>query len=193
MVHWDLMETVLEGTSRSFHLWVTKHISRFCSVNRCRYLMKEITSHMWPICKLEGSIETRRHQLVCKDSTRKLLWEYSTKELEEWLIKFDTMPELINLITRYILGRGEVSATSLLQHNSLNSIVEIMNPIGWFNFMEGKIPISLYHHQESFYKSTASFFTIKTWGAQLVYRLLGIFRSQCLYRNEVGNKKNKTD
>ena len=67
-----------------------------------------------------------------------------------------------------------------------------MDAIGWFNFMEGEIPTSLCQQQESFHKSTASFFTIKTWGAQLVYRLLGIIRSQWLYRNEIVNKRDKT-
>ena len=118
-IHWESMKMTLEGVSHSFHLWVTKHISGFCSVHRRRNPVIEVTSPMCPICKLEDSIETTRHPLICNDETRSLLWKDSNKELEEWLLKYDTMPDLIDLITGYVLGRGGKSITSLLLHNFL--------------------------------------------------------------------------
>ena len=76
-------------------------------------------------------------------------------------------------------------------HTSLKYTAKNLDAFGWFNFVKGKIHTSLYQQQESFYKSTASFFAIKIWGVQLVYRLLGIIRSQWLYCNEVVNKRDK--
>ena len=69
--------------------------------------------------------------------------------LEAWLIKCDNMPESIDFIIGYVIGRIEL-LVSLLVHKSLTNIAAIINAIKLFNLMKRKIHISFYHYQEGY-------------------------------------------
>ena len=66
-----------------------------------------------------------------------------------------------------------------------------MDGVGWFNSMEGKIPIEIIRLLEQHYEESKSSKTIKSPGPQLVSKLLGIVRARWLYRYEVVNKRYK--
>lgn len=70
-------------------------------------------------------------------------------------------------------------------------LTQTLDDVGWCNFMEGKIPREIIRLQEEHYRQSQYSKTVKSWGPQLVLKLLGIVRAQWLYRCEVVNKRDK--
>ena len=79
----------------------------------------------------------------------------------------------------------------ILSDNEFYNLTQTMDRVGWYNFMEGKIPKEIIRLQEDYYRKSQFLKTVTFWGPQLVLKLLGIVRSQWLYRCEVVNKRDK--
>jgi len=132
LIHWEPIENAMENVSHSFQLWATKHISGFSSVNRRRFICKEIASPNCPICKQPGMVEMTRNQLVCTHETRTKLWRDSTLKLQIWLVKYDTHPEITELIVEYVQGWVSIKAVVLSPRIGWNDLTIFIDAIDWF-------------------------------------------------------------
>ena len=189
LIHWESCEKAMEDANHTFYIWAVKQISGHCGVYKRRHTFKEISSPNCPICN--STEETARHQMVCKDSNRIEIWNNSVKKFKVWLIQQETREEITYLLSSYIAGRGDKTACCISSEKEFSNLTQTMDKVGWYNFMEGKIPKEIIRLQEDYYRKSQSLKTVKFWGPQLVLQLLGIVRTQWLYRCEVINKRDK--
>ena len=152
-------------------------------------MFKEVQSPLCPMCNMW--IETAHHQLVCQHPDRTEVWKESISQLHKSLIQYDTNKTLIHLIIQYVQGRGGNTLSTILAHTKVSRLTKIMDTIGWFNILEGKIPKELMRMQAIHYTSSTSLFTIKSRGIQLVTSLLETLRAQWKLQREEVHKRDK--
>ena len=81
--------------------------------------------------------------MICQDNARTELWNDSAAKLKQWLGQNDTREELAYLITSYVCGSSGISARSIMSELEFLTLTQTMDDVGWFNFMEGRIPIEM--------------------------------------------------
>ena len=187
-IDWDAIKHKMHNTKQQHRIWITKHLSGFCATNKMLQKRNPHQDPKCPCCKI--TIEDTRHQLHCLDPERKELWDDSVDELRKWLTEVDTEPNLNYSITTYIRDKGHTNFSDTIdQQGELQNIANIIDIIGWDNFIEGKIPIELRVKQHEYYTEIESRKTGMTWASDLISKLLLLIHTQWIYRNDIVHKR----
>jgi len=192
LVDWNAMQHKMKTTPTHHRIWISKHLSGFCSINKRRNMWDKTHPTMCPCCKDPGIVEDTRHLMHCTDPIREELWADSVTELKQWLTESQTNPQLISAIISYVSNRGETSFTTIASSSpTLRTLANDQDVIGWDNFMEGRIAITLGVFQEAYYKSNESRSSSLKWSSDLISHLIIMIRTQWLHRNSVVHKRRK--
>ena len=94
-----------------------------------------------------------------------------------------TDPELVPLITDYLLGRGKVKFARLPDLPSyFKGLALTQDAIGWRNFTEGKLSKTFRRVQENYLTSADTNLTVDSWMKGFVGKLLEMTHSQWIFR-----------
>jgi hypothetical protein len=152
---------------------VTKHVSHFCGTNRQLSRMDPSISNNCPSC---GCInEDTSHVVRCQSPGRTSFYHDSVSELVEWLKEADTDPQLVHMIDEFLTGRGEIKVAPLFSQElpTYGFVANLMDELGFDNFVEGRILTALADFQFAYYQGIPTRWTVERWAKGLIQRLLG--------------------
>ena len=185
MVDWRSLHDALSKRPEMFRVWLAKQCM---GVNATRRNMARITKEdddICPNCKLVR--ERSDHLNQCTDNGRTTLYDESVNKLEAWLTRGErTEPELSFWIVRILRLRGSYQEVPWdHMSDAVKVVVQEILCIGWTEFLQGKIPLSMTTLQGEFCTARESTcgMTGQSWARSFIYQLLQISHSQWLYRN----------
>ena len=104
VVDWDAIELSLKGKPKMYNLWYGKQGSGWCGTNKKLKEWGQTDDSRCPNCR--GFNEDAAHLMVCPCENRTRLFKEQVGHLEDWMHTHHTDPELVPLITDYLLGGG---------------------------------------------------------------------------------------
>ena len=159
-----------------------KHVLHFCGSNLQLSRFEYGHSNTCPSCG--DPIESSKHINRCRDVGRTDMFEHSVRDLFAWMSQHHMDPELIVIIKKYLLGRGEVTMTDCLTLPSkFTLLAEFQDKLGWDNFLEGRITSLMVEEQRLHITQCGTVFTADSWATNMIERLLGITHRQWIYQN----------
>ena len=120
--------------------------------------------------------------MVCPCENMKLFRE-QVRSFEEWMHTHHTDPELVPLVTDYLLGRGSTKFIHLSDlPRYFRGLALSQDKIGWRNFTEGKVTKVFRRVQESYLASADTNLSADSWMKGFVGKLLAMTHSQWIFR-----------
>ena len=190
LIDWLAIGNMMRESTGSFKIWISKHMSGFCATGRRMKIIGSWPNSLCPCCKT--CEETTEHILKCPAKKMREIHAANLEEIKRWLLNNDTKAELYTAITNYIKGRGYESFIIVDNREPLrDKVIADVNRLGWTNFMEGKIPITLGDYQEIHLQDRDSRISRDKWMSNLIQVLTrGILRVW-LERNDILHAREK--
>jgi hypothetical protein len=186
LVYWDGMGKVMDKFPKTFQDWVTRHISDF---NGCNCYLARFTStdNVCNSCGKEN--EDTSHMTRCRHPIRTQLYNEDVSHLTSWLLFNHTPQDLADLITDYLLSRGQLLMTSFLDRSSpYYSLAETQDRLGFDNLIVGRIPKLLVQLMTPIISNLQRQGTTPTlWARKFSRELLLFTHKQWTYRNSIKN------
>merc|ERR1712155_365635 len=102
-----------------------------------------------PNCKRLGEMAERINR--CPDPGRTRHFLVSVDRVKQWLITHNTHPQLVEIIPRYLLGRGRVKMADVCcMSTNMWKAAAAQDRVGWRHFTEVKFVQHLLLAQEGF-------------------------------------------
>ena len=181
VVDWDAIELSLKSKPKMYNLWYGKQCSGWCGTNKKLKQWGQTTDSRCPNC--HGFNEDAAHLMVCPCENRTKLFREQVRSFEEWMHTHHTDPELVPLVTDYLLGRG---STKFIRLSDLpryfRGLALSQDKIGWRNFTEGKVTKVFRRVQESYLASADTNLSADSWMKGFVGKLLAMTHSQWIFR-----------
>ena len=179
---WPLRKTLMK-TPRLFQLWASKHVNGIAGT--MSFLShQDGRSKLCPSC--ETAKETCKHIARCPETGRTAAFGQSTNELEEWLGRNNTHPDMQALIMEYVRGRGQVTCLactiSLELPPFMHELARSQDIIGWDLFMMGSLSTRMATVQSAHLLQHHNTRPASKWISGLITQLLQITHSQWIYR-----------
>jgi hypothetical protein len=188
-VDWDALNITLAKKNMMYTLWLAKQASSFCGTRlQVSRMSQGGSDDRCPncLCPEERAI----HLNMCPSTHRTQQFLLSVKELEEWLSKDHTHPELAFWIPLYLKARGRELFINLVHYrrnlvmsSQMKAVANGQDKIGWHHFLEGKITGHIKSMQHLYLKSRPSRINANDWVKQFISRLLKISHTQWIFRN----------
>jgi hypothetical protein len=107
--------------------------------------------------------------------------------LELWLDKADTYPDLTESIMEYVRRRGTITMEEAINEAPprFRQMALSQDKIGWRRFLEGMISTEITTIQRQYMTVNGSRISLDKWCTGLITRLLEITHGQWLYRNYI--------
>jgi hypothetical protein len=188
-VDWDALNLTLAKKHIMFSLWLSKQASSFCGTRLQVSRMTEgAADDRCPNCLAPE--ERAIHLNICPSTHRTQQFLLSVKELEDWLCKETTHPEIAFWVPLYLKSRGRDLFQNLPNYRrnlSMSSQMKIIavgqDKIGWTHFLEGKITGHFRGMQSLYLRTRPSRINADDWVKQFIYRLTKISHTQWIFRN----------
>ena len=181
LVDWETLDATLAGKSQMYKLWLAKQSSGCCGTQAMVSRWDPSRTNRCPDC---GHEEHSEHLLRCPDHNRTRLLREQTRELQSWMHAAGGHRDLCYWIPKFILLRNTRRLASLPHlPRSMRSIARDIDEIGWINFVEGKVPSSLFALQRTCTPSARRHLSAASWAKGFLSRLLHLAHSQWIYRN----------
>jgi len=116
-ISWLDLRSLLSKRPKMYQLWFSKQCSGFCGTGQMITRWDKEASSNCPNC---GCFETADHLNRCNDRIRRELLRESILDLQTWLVKHCSHPELCIWIPRYLFGQGQ----------GLRLFVDLVHPDG---------------------------------------------------------------
>jgi hypothetical protein len=183
-------------------LWLAKQSIGVCATRKNLARIQDILDNRCPNC---GSPrEENKHLNRCPDEGRQRKFQEDVKDLQKWLSQNNqTDPELAFWIPYYLLLWGqtpmaELSNMTCYLHSPSTMMTATMReatvsqgPIGWTEFLHGKVSLKIAQMQESYGRLANCRQLHKQWMKRLVEHLILISHLQWLFRNFTLHHKTK--
>jgi hypothetical protein len=180
-VYWDGLERVLDSSPEMFSVWATKQVSGFNGNNHLQRHIDGTTLDECPNCGCRPERST--HMIFCRDPARSEVFSSSVDKLVDWLVSQRTDPELITLLSSYLLHRGDSSMLSLCTpHSRYCSLAYLVDDLGFRNILEGRIPKMFYDVRSADIQRRGLRKHAGHWCNGLILRLLQITHRQWTFR-----------
>ena len=191
---WEALDDAIRPLSISRRLWLTKHLSGWCSVGRMAKRWRLRATEECPRCL---SVETARHVNSCKDPRAIDHMEKSVATLTVQLGRLYTSPVVIKERGRRLTEwkRGIPFSQVSSKHPFLQDALREQDLMGWDAFLDGSISQSWRYAQEYYLEFTKSPKTSKRWVSSLIQKVFEVAWDQWEHRNgilhDVDNKFDK--
>jgi len=188
-VDWDALNLTLSKKNKMFTLWLAKQASSFCGTRLQVSRMTEGgADDRCPNCLAPE--ERAQHLNVCPSVHRTKQFLESVKELEDWLCKDNTHPEIAFWVPLYLKARGRERFENLVHYrrnlimsSQMKMVAVGQDRIGWHHFLEGKITGHFRGMQQLYLKSRPSRINADDWVKQFIYKLVKITHAQWIFWN----------
>ena len=191
---WEALEDAIRPLSISRRLWLTKHLSGWCSVGRMAKRWNLRASDECPRCHAK---ENARHVWNYKDPRSIEQMEKSVVTLKLQLGRSYTSPVVINVIGRRLMEwkRGVPFSQVNTTHPFVTEALREQDLMGWDAFLEGSISKAWRQAQEYYLAFSKSPRTSKRWTSALIQKVFEVAWDQWEHRNgilhDVDNKFDK--
>ena len=185
MIHsidWEASESASKRLGLNRSLWIPKWLAGFAPVGKVlqRYKFQEHTE-----CPRCTEFEDTNHIVTCKAPRATIQWEASISNLEQWLNKAYTMPDIRKAIVsrlRSWRAGNELQATS---HTwpGVNDLIQDQDKIGWRTFLEGGILQKWAAKQQEYYTWLQRRNTGRRWTTTLIKKMWEISWNMWEQRN----------
>jgi hypothetical protein len=193
-IYWDGMDHLMNKKfPRMFCNFLTKHVSR---CNGSNYFMSKWDKTIKNRCPACGNThgrdsrgrmgETTEHIVKCKDQGRTQMYHASVREVTDWMEEHHTDPVIIELVSAYLGGRGEIKMSSLIDAElpeRYRLLCKYQDYLGWQNMIEGRFLTYYLVLQREFLEGRDTYITAETWARGFMERLIRITHRQWLHRN----------
>ena len=94
-------------------------------------------------------------------------------------------PVIIELVSTYLAGRGEITMSSLIDDDlhKYRLLCKYQDYLGWQNMIEGRFLSYYLVLQREFLERRDTYLTAETWASGFMERLIRITHRQWLHRN----------
>jgi hypothetical protein len=177
-INWEAISSASSLWSREKQRWMVKHCVGVAGVNKVLHDWKKSPT---PNCLLCGDIETTNHVWKCTGKSAHDNWVLAIEELNKWLLKMDTSPDL----RKTIITNLQHWLTDSIPSTNRTPLELAQDMIGWNYLIEGLVPITWSIHQQIYYKSKNKLNNGFRWLSQLIQKLWKIAWDIWQHRNNV--------
>jgi hypothetical protein len=150
LIYWEGMEKAVSKFPDTFKFWISKHVSHFCGTNRFLSKIDPSVKNICPNCGQPD--ESTSHIIRCSDPGRIASLEAAIEDLSDWMDENDTDPILQHLIGEYLLGRGVLQMSDIIEaEQEYIDFATIHDDLGWDNFVEGRISKASFTFRRNIY------------------------------------------
>jgi len=114
------------------------------------------------------------------------MYHASVREVTDWMEEHHTDPVIIELVSAYLGGRGEITMSSLIDAElpeRYRLLCKHQDYLGWQNMIEGRFLTYYLVLQREFLEGRDTYLTAETWARGFMERLIRITHRQWLHRN----------
>ena len=174
-----------------YSLWLSKQASGWCGTRL--QISRNIpgSDDRCPNCQQPEERST--HLNVCPSIHRTQQFRESVEELEKWLQKEHTHPEIAFWIPKYLLARNRMKFSQLptiiprreyiVMSSQMKMVAAAQDNIGWVHFLEGKVTGHIRGMQQLYLRVVNCRMNGDDWIKQFITRLLKISHTQWIFRN----------
>ena len=105
-VDWDATQFKMNNNPQHHKIWITKHLSGFCGINKYLQQCDKIKAATCTSCKEPNTIEYTRNMIYFIDPAREELWSNAVNDLDKWLCKQQTEPNLLMATILHLSHKG---------------------------------------------------------------------------------------
>ena len=176
-IAWDNTEAALEGTSKMFKMWYAKQGSGFCEVGYWTSNWEGNENSRCPSCKkLNKRVD---HLNQCTNKARTAVFMDQINLIEEWMESTYTYPNLQTWLILYLKKRNKTRFQDLEGiPNSMRSIAEEKDRIGWEHFVEGRMTKGIRDMQTMYMCNSGSVYTEHHWMRDFIRKLMVLTHEQ---------------
>ena len=181
-IAWDVVGRAMLKYPQMFTLWVTKHVSGFSGTNRQLSRIDSSHTNQCPCCG--QSDESTLHITRCTNPGRQRVFQQSVDVMLDWMEQSHCDLNVVECLEEYLSHRGKRDMRKICRSLPyLAKWATEMDTLGWENFMEGRIGLTLLEMQQETLKNAGSRQHIKSWAVEYIQHILGITHKQWVYRN----------
>ncbi len=179
LVDWEMEYQKLQDVPKMSQLWACKQVMGITGTMEWdKAIVKKC-----PSCMQEQ--DTCKHVLFCCHAGQVETLQHTVDLMENWLMKADTEPDLLDCITEYAYSCGGRLMTEIC--NGLGEEYQEMardqDAIGWTRFMEGMICKRRREIQRMYHIHERTRISPEPWAQGLILKLLEATHGQWIYRN----------
>ena len=187
-IDWNLVGKAFKNLTTAKKRRVTKHAAGHL---RCGKMM-----HIWqfqdhaecPRCP--EPLEDPSHILKCPAPSAQLSWTTALTDLERWMTKQHTMPELQSAVLKCLHEWRHPSSnlrsrSSITSRYGLRAVVLEQDSIGWYNFLMGRPSARWSEVQQRYYEWLQRKNTGKAWTQALIKKVWAVSWDMWDHRNKV--------
>jgi hypothetical protein len=184
-VNWDLLEVAMKETTRSKRIFISKHACGMCGVGKFMKRWKQWQDASCPRC---GILEDSAHVWRCKGEGVEEIWDKALMDLEGWLSKMATDPDIKHAIISHLKSWRDGQPVSSPNPFLLEEILGCQARIGWCRFFEGWLVREWTTAQQAYYKISKSQGSGRRWTIELVKKLWDVAWDLWEHRNNILHK-----
>jgi hypothetical protein len=181
-VNWDLIGVAMKETKRSQRIFISKHSSGMCGVGKFMKRWQQRHDDSCPRC---GMQEDSAHVWLCKGEGVDEIWDKAILEVERWLTKVQTDPDIKHAILAHLnswrTGHPLDSPNPFL----LEEILLGQSRVGWRRFFEGWLIREWTMAQQAYYKISKSLRSGRRWTVELIKKLWDVAWDLWEHRNSI--------
>ena len=167
--------------------WLAKHQTGMSGVGRQLLRRKYQTHDKCPRC--EEQDETTDHVIHCHSPRAKEEWDRQMTDMEKWLKKEKTEPDLarylLKCIRKWKTEEDMVFPPHMHQSDPIRQALEEQHEIGWHNLLHGRVSKKITILQDQYFREIGRKTKGTTWTSKLITRLIDIQWAMWEHRNYI--------
>jgi hypothetical protein len=182
-INWEAGEDAVKRLGLNRALWVPKWIAGYAPVSKVLKRYKFQTHAECPRC---SAFEDTIHVIRCQSPLAITQWEASIANLDAWLLKAGTMPDLRHAIVSRLKAWKIHSPQTDPQYTwpGVNDLVRTQDLVGWRSFLEGCVLHDWAAKQQAYYDWLQRKNTGKRWTTTLIKKLWEVIWDMWQQRND---------
>lgn len=183
-INWSASADAMKKLGIHRARWACKYVSGYIGVGTTLHKWKLQATPQCPRCEED---ETTAHVVQCQAPAADARWQASLKELEIWMRRQHTMPDIATaILSRMMQWRNNEPFTPpTYDWPGLNTLVLRQDSIGWQPFIEGCTDIEWEAKQQDYYSWLERRNTGKRWISSLIKKVWSIAWDMWQHRNQV--------
>ena len=182
---------VMSQVSKARQVWATKwHSGQYAhGVN-----MKRWGHWVTDQCPRCGKKETASHLLRCTDNEAVEKWDRAIGELERWMVRKGTAPDIVRLVIEGIKKWRSPLWTTAARAGKFPGLSEAQRgqeTIGWERLFYGELAKGWVETQQRYNEWIRNRRSARRWGAELLKKCMDIAWDQWQHRNGILHDKEK--
>jgi ribonuclease HI len=137
---WTALQWAMDNTSPAYRRWLLKMATGFCGTGRMQLRCRFWNHSRCPRCDQED--ETTLHVLRCTHSEANNEWNKALCDLDSWMNKYHTQPDLRRAILTLLIGWHDNDRTllpSAHRNRQLFDAIKNQSNIGVYNLLLGRV------------------------------------------------------